>query len=107
MAKTDFTAKETTFNSFIGSKNTENATNTNNTENTTNTKRHYNRLDPRKDAPEEYRFTARMPGLYGLYLNEKAWRTRSSITAVLQELVKADMEKHPEILEALDELNAK
>lgn len=79
-------------------------------ETTTNTeaaegKRHYNRLDPRKEAPKEYRFTARMPGEYGRFLNELAYQRRSTITAELQRLVAEEMERHPEILASLDELN--
>lgn len=98
MAKKDFT-QATKEQYFLDTTNTENTTNT------TDTKRPYNRLDVKKPAPAEYRFTARMPGEYGRYLNEKAYRERSTITAVLQELVRADMEKHPEIMEGLDELN--
>jgi len=67
--------------------------------------RKYNRLDPRKEAPKEYRFTARMPGEYGRFLNELAYQRRSTITAELQRLVKEEMERHPEILASLDELN--
>lgn len=69
-------------------------------------KREYNRLDPTKPAPKEYRFTARMPGEYGVYLNEKAYQQRTTVTAIIQQLIKADMEAHPEIMEGLDELNA-
>ena len=69
-------------------------------------KRRYTRLDVRKPAPKEYRFTARMPGEYGVYLNEKAYRERTTVTAIIQQLIKADMEAHPEIMEGLDELNA-
>lgn len=69
-------------------------------------KRAYNRLDPTKPAPKEYRFTARMPGEYGVYLNEKAYRERTTVTAIIQQLIRADMEAHPEIMEGLDELNA-
>lgn len=69
-------------------------------------KREYKRLDPTKPAPKEYRFTARMPGEYGVYLNEKAYQQRTTVTAIIQQLIKADMEAHPEIMEGLDELNA-
>lgn len=69
-------------------------------------KRGYTRLDVRKPAPKEYRFTARMPGEYGVYLNEKAYRERTTVTAIIQQLIKADIEAHPEIMEGLDELNA-
>ena len=104
MAKKDFTAADKSKYSPIGAANTENTTNTENTETTTTT-RQYNRLDPRKEAPAEYRFTARMPGEYGRFLNELAYQRRSTITAELQRLVKEEMDKHPEILASLDELN--
>ena len=102
----DFTAADKEKYSPIGAKDE----NTTNTETTTNTeaaegKRHYNRLDPRKEAPKEYRFTARMPGEYGRFLNELAYQRRSTITAELQRLVAEEMERHPEILASLDELN--
>jgi hypothetical protein len=58
-----------------------------------------------EDALAEYRITARMPGEYGRFLNELAYQRRSNITAELQRLVAAEMEKHPEILASLDELN--
>lgn len=100
-ARKDFTAADKNRYSPIGAAST---TNTQNTTNTTGT-RHYNRLDPREEAPQEYRFTARMPGEYGRFLNELAYQRRSTITAELQRLVKEEMDKHPEILESLDELN--
>ena len=55
--------------------------------------------------PKEYRFTARMPGEYGRFLNELAYQRRSTITAEIQRLVAEEMERRPEILAALDELN--
>ena len=111
--KKDFTAADKSkYSGIIGGLDTENTTNTKNTKNTKNTttttnrgRRTYNRLDPRDEAPEEYRFTARMPGEYGRFLNELAYQRRSTITAELQRLVAEEMEKHPEILASLDELN--
>ena len=108
MAKKDFTAADKAKYSAIGAANTQDTINTSNTETTTNTentKRQYNRLDPRKEAPKEYRFTARMPGEYGRFLNELAYQRRSTITAELQRLVAEEMDRHPEILASLDELN--
>jgi hypothetical protein len=108
MAKKDFTqADRNKYSGIIGGIDTTDTTSTINTENTTTTteRRHYNRLDPRDEAPKEYRFTARMPGEYGRFLNELAYQRRSTITAELQRLVKEEMEKHPEILASLDELN--
>ena len=105
-AKTDFTAADRSkYSGIIGGIDTENITDTKNTTNTENTKRHYNRLDPRKEAPKEYRFTARMPGEYGRFLTELAYQRRSTITAELQRLVAEEMERRPEILASLDELN--
>lgn len=103
-AKTDFTAADKAKYSAIGAASTTDTSDTKNTENTTNTRK-YNRLDPRNEAPKEYRFTARMPGEYGRFLNELAYQRRSTITAELQRLVKEEMDKHPEILASLDELN--
>ncbi len=97
-AKKDFTAADKNKYSAIGAASTTNTTNTTNT-------RHYNRLDPRNEPPKEYRFTARMPGEYGRFLNELAYQRRSTITAELQRLVAEEMERHPEILASLDELN--
>ena len=103
-AKKDFTAADKSKYSAIGAASTTDTTDTKNTETTTNT-RHYNRLDPRNEAPKEYRFTARMPGEYGRFLNELAYQRRSTITAELQRLVAEEMERHPEIMASLDELN--
>lgn len=106
--KKDFTtADRNKYSGIIGgidTIDTKNTTNIESTENITNT-RPYNRLDPRKAAPKEYRFTARMPGEYGRFLNELAYQRRSTITAELQRLVKEEMDRHPEILASLDELN--
>lgn len=104
-AKKDFTAADKSkYSGIIGGIDTTNTSDTKNTETTTNT-RQYNRLDPRKEAPKEYRFTARMPGEYGRFLNELAYQRRSTITAELQRLVAEEMERHPEIMASLDELN--
>jgi len=102
--KTDFTkADQNKYEGIIAGMNTENTKNTTNTKNAG--KRTYKRLDPREAAPEEYRFTVRMPGEYGRFMNELAYQRRSSITAEFQRLVAEEMEKHPEILASLDELN--
>ena len=86
--------------------NAENAENVKNAKNVKNEgTRHYNRLDPRKEAPAEYRFTVRMPGEYGRFKNELAYQRRSTITAEFQRLVSEEMKKRPEILASLDELN--
>ena len=103
--KKDFTtADRSRYSGIIGGIDTKNTTDTINTENIKGT-RPYTRLDPRKTPPKEYRFTARMPGEYGRFLNELAYQRRSTITAELQRLVKEEMDRHPEILASLDELN--
>lgn len=103
--KKDFTkADRNLYEGIIGAESTTTTSDTTDTKNTDNT-RHYNRLDPRKEAPKEYRFTARMPGEYGRFLNELAYQQRTTITAELQRLVREEMERHPEILASLDELN--
>lgn len=61
-------------------------------------------LDP-DYSPEEWKFTARMPGIYGRFINELAYQHRTTIKAELQRIVKEEMERHPEVLEAFDELN--
>lgn len=108
MAKKDFTtADRNKYSGIIGGIDTTDTSDTINTTSTENIKstRPYTRLDPRKEPPKEYRFTARMPGEYGRFLNELAYKRRSTITAELQRLVKEEMDRHPEILASLDELN--
>lgn len=66
------------------------------------------------EAPAEqefYRFSLKMPAKCKLYLQERVWRKSledhkaTSITDYISALVLADMEKHPEVMEGLDELN--
>lgn len=54
---------------------------------------------------EYYRFNAKMPMEYKDYLQEMAWRNRTTITDYLNTLIAADMEAHPEWRETLDILN--
>jgi len=109
MAKKDFTAADKAKYSAIGAASTSDTTNTEDTKTTTKKnnggRRAYTRLDPRDEPPAEYRFTARMPGEYGRFLNELAYQRRSTITAELQRLVAEEMERRPEIMASLDELN--
>lgn len=61
-----------------------------------------------QEAPKEfYRFNMRLPAEYQQYLAEMAWRNRTTITAYMTDLVKADMEAHPEWRDSLDILNTK
>ena len=60
----------------------------------------------------EYRFNARFTPEQWHFLEEKKWQEsaknhkQTSITAILQQYVEADMKKHPEILKSIDELNS-
>ena len=60
--------------------------------------------EPQKKQ-EYYRFNAKMPMECKEYLQEIAWRNRTTITEYLTRLVMADMEAHPEWRETLDILN--
>lgn len=59
-----------------------------------------------KDTPTE-RFTARFNKEEWAYLTEYHWQKRVTITDIIRRLVQEDMKKHPEIMETVDELNAK
>ena len=107
--KTDFAAADRNrYSGIIGgietAENGENVKNGEIVKNATGT-RPYKRLDPREAPPAEYRYTARMPGELGRFLNELAYQRRSTITAEITRLVREEMERHPEILASLDELN--
>jgi len=56
-------------------------------------------------AQDYYRFNAKLPGVCKEYLQEMAWRNRTSITEYLTRLIYADMEAHPEWRDTLDILN--
>ena len=56
-------------------------------------------------APEYYRFNAKMPMICKDYLQEMAWRNRTTITDYLIKLITADMDAHPEWVETIDVLN--
>ena len=60
---------------------------------------------PEPKKQEYYRFNAKMPIEYKDYLQEMAWRQRTSITEYLNKLVAADMEAHPEWRDTIDILN--
>lgn len=51
------------------------------------------------------RFTVRFTQDEWEYLQEKHWQTRTSLTDIIRDLVKADMKKHPEFIVTIDELN--
>ena len=54
---------------------------------------------------EYYRFNAKLPMECKDYLQEMAWRNRTTITEYLTRLILADMEAHPDWRETLDILN--
>lgn len=61
---------------------------------------------PQEQAKQEYyRFNAKMPIEYKDYLQEMAWRQRTTVTEYLNRLIAADMEAHPEWRDTLDILN--
>ena len=57
------------------------------------------------DKTEYYRFNAKLPMECKDYLQEMAWRNRTTITEYLTRLILADMEAHPDWRETLDILN--
>lgn len=52
-----------------------------------------------------YRFNAKLPMECKDYLQEMAWRNRTTITEYLTRLITADMEAHPDWRDTLDILN--
>ena len=91
--------------SITGANNTKRTKNTKNTESAKNTKGRPTTTES-TPQPDDYRFNARFTALQGKYLQEKAFVTRTrSITAVLQKIVEEDMQRHPEIVKTIDELN--
>lgn len=48
------------------------------------------------------RLNLKLPALVKKYLKEVAWRNRMSLTEYLINLVKEDMEKHPEIVKEVE-----
>ena len=66
---------------------------------------------PADEKLPPYRFNAKMPGIYGKYLQEMAWRATVmehksvTVTEYINRLIKADMDAHPEWTESLDILN--
>ena len=54
---------------------------------------------------EYYRFNAKLPMECKDYLQEMAWRNRTTITEYLTRLILADMEAHPNWRDTLDALN--
>ena len=54
---------------------------------------------------EVYRFNLKLPIECKDFLQEMAWRNRTSLTGYLVRLVRADMDAHPEWTETIDNPN--
>ena len=93
--KTDFTKKD---KEGIDVTRTIATSKTRNTSNTADT------LDT-SDTKKEYRFNAKFTPEEWKFLQEKKWLSRCTITQLLQDYVREDMKKHPEIFKGIDELN--
>lgn len=52
-----------------------------------------------------YRFNAKMPYQFHDYLQEMAWRNRTTVTEYVNKLIQADMDAHPEWTDTIDILN--
>lgn len=98
--KPTFTAKE----ELSIFEETSNTKNTDNTKNTKNTKGRPTTTES-TPQPDDYRFNARFTALQGKYLRERAWHLKKSVTAALQIIIEEDMEKHPEVVKTIDDLN--
>lgn len=65
----------------------------------------------RKTRPDDYRFAMRVSAECGAYLREMAWRKtveehrQVTITELVQRIIEADMQAHPEWKETVDILN--
>ena len=65
----------------------------------------------RKTRPDDYRFAMRVSAECGAYLREMAWRKtveqhrQVTITELVQSIIEADMQAHPEWKETVDILN--
>ena len=59
----------------------------------------------KKPKAKGYRLNLKFPDHYRDYLQEMAWRNRTNVTAYLSALIEADMEKHPDWQDGVDELN--
>lgn len=60
---------------------------------------------PAAEKTEYYRFNAKLPMKCKDYLQEIAWRNRTTITEYLTRIIMADMEAHPGWEETIDILN--
>lgn len=58
-----------------------------------------------KEEKQYYRFNAKLPLECKDYLQEMAWRNRTTITEYLARIILADKDAHPEWKDSLDILN--
>ena len=59
-----------------------------------------------QDQPAKwYRFNMKLPAECQAYLQEMAWRNRTTITQYMADMVMADMAAHPEWRDSLDATN--
>lgn len=93
--KTDYTKKVKDINDPVRAEVTQDTPAVTDTKNTSST----------PDTRDEFRFSARFTPTQWAFLQELKWRTRRSITAILQDYVEKDMENNPDILKTIDELN--
>ena len=54
---------------------------------------------------EVYRFNLKLPIEWKDFAQAMAWRNRTTITEYLAQLVRADMDAHPEWMDGIDHLN--
>lgn len=58
-----------------------------------------------QEAPKYYHFNMKLPEECRAYLQEMAWRNRTTITQYMQDMVMADMAAHPDWKDSLDATN--
>ena len=58
-------------------------------------------------SAEVYRFNLKLPIECKDFLQEMAWRNRTTITEYLAQLVRADLDAHPECMQRIDHLNTR
>ena len=66
--------------------------------------------EPKQEEPQDqptkwYRFNMKLPAECQAYLQEMAWRNRTTITQYMADMVMADMAAHPEWRDSLDAAN--
>ncbi len=104
MAKKDFTTEDRSiYGDIRGNAPNKSDNKDNEDKNAKKGKRPYTRRDAThvpEDA-EEYRYTVRLPGEYGVFMNELAYLNRSSITKEFERLVKEEIERRPDVIKSI------